>query len=201
MAFLKTIVAGRFWRAASRRCRAWSVALLLLAAARPEAPAQTPAPVSAENQIKAVFLFNFAQFVEWPPRAFSDAQSPIVIGVLGDDPFGAYLDGLVQGEKIGQRSVIVRRFRRVEDATGCHILFISRSEAGQLERIVAQLKGRCVLTVGDVDGFARRGGIVRFSIENGKSQLRINVEAAKAAELTISSKLLAHAIIVSPGKD
>jgi hypothetical protein len=159
------------------------------------------APISAENQVKAVFLFNFAQFLGWPSQAFKGAQAPIVIGVLGADPFGTYLDELVQGERIGDRPMVVRRFNRVEDAADCNILFISRSEAGNLGRIVAGLKGRSVLTVGDMEGFTRQGGMVRFTTEDGKIHLRINVQAAQSVGLSISSRLLAHAALVSPGED
>lgn len=198
MAFLKAISSGAIRRGPGRRWAAGLFALALLAGARAAAPA--PAPPSAEYQVKAVFLFNFAQFVEWPERAFPDDQAPIVIGVLGEDPFGAYLDELVQNEKIGDRPLVVRRFRRVEDITVCHILFVSHSVAGQFNKIFASLRGRNLLTVGEADNFCRLGGIVRFVTENGKIRLRINLEPAQGAELTISSKLLRWATIDNPGK-
>lgn len=190
MAFLMPTRFRQLRLAAACSLAAWCAAGALV----PEAAAQ--APISAENQIKAVFLFNFAQFLAWPPGAFQGPESPIVIGVLGDDPFGPYLDRVVQGERIGNRPLVVRRYSRAEDAAGCNILYISRSEAGELDAVMAKLQGRSLLTVGDFDGFARLGGMVRFSTENGKIRLRINVFAAKAAGLTISSKLLAHATIV-----
>lgn len=197
MAFLNpfsSLPAVRRWRAAS-----WALLALALCVTGGAARGQTP--ISAENQLKAVFLFNFAQFLDWPASVFPEAKTPVLIGVLGDDPFGSYLDELVKGEKIGERPMVVRRFHRVEDVAGCQILFVSRSESGRLERILAALKGRSILTVGDVEGFASQGGMVRFVTEGGKIQLRINVAAAKAADLTISSKLLAHATILAPGKD
>ena len=122
-----------------------------------------------------------------------------MIGVLGDDPFGPYLDRVVQGEKIGNRHLVVRRSRQVDEIAQCSILFISRSEAGSVQAILAQLNGRSLLTVGDLDGFTRLGGMVGFSTEGGKTRLRINVEAARAADLTISSRLLAHATIEPKG--
>ncbi len=156
---------------------------------------------SAEYQLKAVFLFNFAQFVEWPAQAYRDAKAPLVIGVLGVDPFGSFLDQLVRGEKVGDRPMIVRRFHRIDDITDCQILFISRSEAATLDQIIGRLKGRSLLTVSDADTFTRQGGIVRFVTENGKIRLRINLEAAKECELTISSKVLRPATIVTADKD
>lgn len=159
------------------------------------------APTSKEYQVKAVFLYNFAQFVEWPPDSFPDAQTPLVIGVLGQDPFGAYLDEIVRGEKVNNRALVIERYRQVEDIKTCHVLFISRSELGRFEQILGSLKGRNILTVGDAEGFALSGGMIRFVAENNKIRMRINLEAARAAKLTISSKLLRPAEIIAPGKD
>lgn len=161
--------------------------------------AETVSPL--EYQLKAVFLFNFAQFVDWPPEAFPEAQTPLVIGVLGQDPFGTYLDETVRGEKVNHRPLAVQRYRRAEDVKACHILFISRSESNLLEQTVATLNNRSILTVSDAEGFARRGVMIRFVTEKNKIRLKINVEAAKAAHLTISSKLLRPAEIVTTGKD
>jgi hypothetical protein len=160
-----------------------------------------PAAAPGEYQLKAVFLFNFAQFVEWPPQAFPDAQAPLVIGVLGMDPFGAYLDETVRGETVNNRPLVVQRYGRVEDINTCHILFISRSEADRLEQIVASLKGRSILTVSDAEDAALRGVMIRMIMVENKIRLRINLEEAQAANLKISSKLLRPAEIVTSGND
>lgn len=162
--------------------------------------AQNPLP-PAEYQVKAVFLFNFTQFVQWPSKSFSEDQAPLIIGVLGEDPFGAYLDKLVVGEKIEGHPIELRRFHRTDDFTSCHILYISRSESGQLDKIIGRLKGRSVLTVSDAENFSRAGGMIRFVTENGKIRLRVNLTEAKKAELTISSKLLRPATIVTQERD
>jgi hypothetical protein len=183
-----------------RRTGLWTalcVALLLTAA--PFTPAS--APVSREYQIKAVFLFNFTQFVEWPAEAFPDASSPLIIGVLGEDPFGTVLDEAVQGDQAGSRPLVVRRWRQVHEVDDCHILFISQSQSASLETILAQLKDRNILTVSDADGSARRGVMIRLVTENNRIRLQINLEAARAARLVISSKLLRPAMIVSDQKD
>ena len=196
MAILSAIFCLRPGRGLARRLLAVLLALTWLAGARAAAPA-TP---TAEYQVKAAFLFNFAQFVEWPAKAFPDEQAPIIVGVLGEDPFGSYLDELVQNEKIGNRPLVVRRYRRVEDVADCHILFISRSAGAQFDKTIASLRGRPLLTVGDLDNFCRLGGMVRFVTENGKIRLRVNIESAKDSGLTISSKLLRWATIVTPEK-
>lgn len=154
-----------------------------------------------EYQLKAVFLFNFSQFVEWPTNAFTDSQSPITIGVLGTDPFGSSLDDTVRGEKVNGRPLVVQRYGRVEDIKDCHIIFISQSEEGRLEQILENLKGRSILTVADTDQAARRGVMIRFVMENNKIRLRINLASARTAGLTISSKLLRPATIVVGDKN
>ncbi|MDB6123717.1 MAG: YfiR family protein [Pedosphaera sp.] len=157
-----------------------------------------PAQISREYQLKAVFLYNFAQFTEWPPDAFADPQAPLVIGVLGRDPFGAYLDEAVRGEKINGRPLIVQRYSGIQDVQNTHILFISDSESKHLLPILASLQGRSILTVSDMEDFVPRGGMVRFLTTNNKIQLKINVNAVKAARLSISSKILRSAEIFPP---
>ena len=148
-------------------------------------PAQRdPAP---EYQIKAVFLFNFAQFVEWPAGAFPQAATPLVIGILGEDPFNGYLDETVRGETVNSHPLVVQRFRAVEEVKACHILFISRGETQRLTQILASLKGRYILVVSDA---GQQGEMIKFFTEKNKIRLRINAEATRAAGLTISSKLL-----------
>jgi len=155
---------------------------------------------SREYQVKAVFLFNFAQFVEWPPAAFAGASSPLVIGILGGDPFGAYLDETVRDEKVNNRPLEIQRYHRVDEIKTCHVLFISRPESNRLEQILVSLKDRSILIVGDGDDFVQRGGMIRLATPQNKIRLIINVEAAKSANLTISSKLLRSAEVVTVSK-
>ncbi len=194
MAFLKDCVSPPPNRSWSVFTRIWLVVALLLTAGI--LPGRTADLL--EYRLKAAFLFNFAQFVKWPARAFPDGQTPMVIGVLGDDPFGADLDEIVRGEQVNNRPLVVERYRRMEDIRTCHVLFISRSEADRAGQILGSLKGRPILTVGDIDSPALRGVMVRFATEKNKIRLKINAETAKAAELTISSKLLRAADIVAP---
>lgn len=156
---------------------------------------------TAEYKLKAVFLFNFAQFVEWPADSFPDETSPLVIGILGDDPFGSFLDELVENEIVHNRQVKVRRYRNIGEVEHCQVLFISPSEAGQLSTIVQRLGNRPILSVSDIEEFARRGGIVRFVTEKNKIRFRINLEAAQAARINISSKLLRVAEVIGTQKE
>jgi hypothetical protein len=93
----------------------------------------------------------------------------------------------------------VDRYRRLEDIKNCHVLFVSRSEANRLDEIVSALRGRSILMVGEANGFADRGGMIQFVTQENRIQLRINLAAAKAANLTISSKLLRPATVINSG--
>ena len=176
---------------------AWAVPLaVLLLGGGPGLAAQTAR--ASEYQLKAVFLFNFAQFVDWPADTFSDAATPVVIGVLGEDPFGSVLDQTVRDERLRGRPFQVRRYQSVDEIKTCHILFIRRSDAGRVEEILARLKTRPILTVSDADAFAERGGMIRFVTDRNRIRLQINPEAVEAAHLTISSKLLRVAEVITP---
>lgn len=149
-----------------------------------------------EYEVKAAFLFNFAQFCEWPEEAFDSTNSPLVIGVLGEDPFGRSLDEIVRGEFVQRRRIEVRRYRSVNEIRECHILFISRSEQPHIERILSRLDTRPILTVSDMENFAARGGMIRFFTEQKRVRLRINISEVRRGRLNISSKVLNLAEVV-----
>lgn len=158
----------------------------------------TPAAGPTEYEVKAVFLFNFAQFVDWPPTAFANASAPLTIGVLGDDPFGSALDEAIAGESVNGRPLALERYRSIDEVENCHILFINLP-AEQLAKVLLELKDRNVLTVSDSREFARAGGVIEFVNVANKIRLQINLDAARSANLTISSKLLKPARIVKTG--
>jgi hypothetical protein len=151
----------------------------------------------SEHRLKAVFLFNFTKFVEWPPSAFAAADAPFVIGVYGRDPFGSDLDEVARGESVNGRPLLVKRVQTVQDAAACQILFIPESEQANLDGILAALTRSNTLTVSDLDGAAHRGAMIRLVTDHDKVRMRINVDSARAAGLTISSKLLRAAEIVA----
>ncbi|MDB5211909.1 MAG: YfiR family protein [Sediminibacterium sp.] len=152
---------------------------------------------SKEYRVKAVFLFNFTQFVEWPSAAFSNPTAPFVIGILGDDPFGSSIDETIQNEKVGGHPLIVQRYHDLRDLKSCHILFINGSDPEKVRENLLVVN-RYTLTVSDADNFMRAGGIIRLITENNKIRLQVNPEAARGAELFISSKLLRVSEIFDP---
>jgi hypothetical protein len=172
-----------------RISRALGVALAMVPAAYPAAP-------PGEYQVKAVYLFNFGQFVEWPAQSFTSPTDPFVICIVGADPFGKTIDEVVRGEALGARPLEVRRFGRGGEIDRCNILFIGRTEAPRLRDTLAAVKGRSVLTVTDIDGAERDGAIIVLFKQDNRIRMRINVAEAKASNLVISSKLLRPAEVI-----
>ena len=147
---------------------------------------------SSEYELKAAFLYNFAKFVEWPAGTFPDETAPIVVGVVGDDPFNGSLDS-VGGKSANGRQVAIRRLSASQDLRSCHMLFVSSSERKRLPQIVAIIDGASVLTVGEMEGFASNGGMIRLTMEDNRVRFEINAGTARRARLKISSKLLSLA--------
>jgi len=155
------------------------------------------ADAPTEDQVKAVFVFNFAHFVDWPAQTASASDAPFVIGVIGGEEFGTRLQEATRGERIGDHPLVVARYRHVEEIGDCRILYVDRSESAMLNRVLAALGHRSTLTVSDVAGAAEHGAMIQFVTDNSRIRLRINVDSARAAGLTISSKLLRPAEIVT----
>lgn len=143
-----------------------------------------------EYQVKAVCIFNFTQFVEWPTDALSPEQGPFIIGILGENPFGTYLEEVVSGEKVNGHPITVKYYKNANEIKLCHILFIGKSDTFNSADIILSFKGKTTLTVSDLPYFLQNGGIIRLYTKNNKIQIQINLEAAKTANLIISSKLL-----------
>ena len=151
---------------------------------------------ATEYQVKALFLFNFAKYVDWPAAAFTNAAVPITIGVIGTDPFGDYLQNAVVGKTINGRPFIIQHLAADADLSGCQILFVSDSEVSRIGGILDKAGALPILTVGEDEEFAQKNGIINFVLKDGKVRLEINLAAARKAGLTMSSKLLAVADLV-----
>jgi len=149
-----------------------------------------------EYQVKAAFLYNFAKFVDWPAQSFKGPDDPIAICVLGQNPFGSVLEDTVNGKTLEGRAFVVRNIFDVQQAGGCHILFVSTSERKHLPSILAAIRTPGVLTVGESDGFAAEGGVINFKLEDGRVRFEINLDAAAKKGLQIRSNLLSLAQIV-----
>jgi hypothetical protein len=186
-----------------RRLRPLLAAFLLAWAPGPparalEARAETEpaAPPPSEYQVKAAFLYHFAQLVEWPAGA-PDGR-PFEIGLLGDDVFGPHLEAALSGKRVHERPIRVQRYTSLpEPSRRPPLLFIAAADAREAERVLRALGPAPVLTVGEVPGFAARGGMIGFRLTaEGRVAFDINLRQAERSGLRMSSQLLKLANIV-----
>lgn len=147
-------------------------------------------PEAFGHEIKASFVYTATKFIDWPTGAFTGADDPFVLGVLGEDPCGVALEKAVRGKTVHGRSVQVERYPTLQDLGPSHVLFVCAARMNDLPAVLAALEGRSVLTVSDADRFARLGGIMGLRLEENMVQFEVNVAAAGRAGLEISSKIL-----------
>ncbi len=159
-------------------------------------PGRIGAQEANEYEVKAAFLYNFARFVEWPDNVSPDPNGPLVIAILGRDPFGGEIDRAIEGKTVNGRRLVIKRFSSLETYEQCHILFVSSSERGNLPRILAAVRTNSVLTVSETDRFAQIGGIINFITIENRIRFEINQAAAERVGLKISSKLLSLGRVV-----
>lgn len=148
------------------------------------------ASVPNEYSLKAVFLYNFCRFIDWPNAAFNSTNDPIVIGILGTDPFGALIEEAVLGETSHGRPIRIERYRNVREIGRCHLLFIGASESERLDAILAAVTGSSIVTVGETADFVDQGGMIALTTDRNRVRLVINPSTLRNANLNVSSKLL-----------
>jgi hypothetical protein len=156
------------------------------------APVQSQSPPS-DYDVKAAMLLNFVRFTDWPADAFTSEQAPFVIGVVGKDPFGAVLDNTFSGKSVKGRSFVVKRLTADQNLKSCHLLFVPASEKRHQRDLLDKLRGAPVLTVGETYDFRDHAGAVQFVLKDNSVGFNINLNAAKAGRLHISSNVLRQA--------
>jgi hypothetical protein len=161
----------------------------MLAVAVTIAGGRLRAQSAGEWEIKAAFLYKFASFAQWPDEG---SGGSFCIGVLGQSPFGEFLDEAVKGKSRNGRPFTIKRFRSGQDVSGCQIVFISSSEQKDMAAILQKMPA-AVLTVGDEPGFCETGGVIGFQLENQRVRLQVNLASAQREHIQLSSKLLSVA--------
>jgi len=177
-----------------RRRRLWCERMRLLSTLIVAVPLLTVSSARGQKkptqyQVEATYLYNFSQFVAWPPSP-ATATSSFNICVLGQDPFGSTLANILADETVAGKTVAARRIPTPQEAMTCRVLFISSSESGRLKEILTILRGASVLTVSDLPEFTRHGGMVQFLLADDRVRFEVNLAAAERARLTLSSELL-----------
>lgn len=176
------------------------IATVVLACSVERLPAQSyeSADINREYAIKAAYLYQFGRYVQWPANSFVGDSGPLIIGVLGEDPFGNLLEEIARTKRVEGHPIVIRRFASVSEYTFCHILFVCASaDPEQKTMILKKLQKTPTLLVGEEPGFVDRGGTINFFLDENKIRFEINTEVAGQDHLKISSKLLSLAKIVS----
>jgi len=167
------------------------IAWLLISLFSPPTYSQiTQAYKPSEYEVRAAYMYNFIRFVNWPEEVFSDSLEPIVIGIIGQDPFGKILDAMIEGRTIQSRRIVIKRFQRLEDYYPCHALYIGFKEKRYQVAILKLLEGTPVLTIGDLDGFIRLGGMINFIVASNQVSFEVNLKQVERSRLEVSAKLL-----------
>jgi hypothetical protein len=173
----------------------------------PRLAAQTPAESTQpaaesvnqlEYNVKAAFLYSFGRYVEWPDNMFPDKQSPFVIGVYGENPFGDVLERIAKTRTIQSRRIVVKMIDSIDDLAECQLIFIPQKVSTEQQRkIIDKVKGTPLLLVGESSRFAEIGGDVNFFMEGDRVRFEINVDALRNKKLLIDAKLLSLAKKIS----
>ena len=185
---------SRFWRRYRGIVPAFAATLFWSLLVVPCLRSQQSKP--SEYQVKATYLYNFGRFVKWPDTIPAGKGDSFLVCVLGQDPFGAILDSTLAGEALDGKPVVLRRISKPREAGECRILFISSAEEKHLKEILTALDEAGVLTVSDMPGFTRRGGMIQFVMEGDRIRFEINLATAESARLVLSSELLKVAAAV-----
>ncbi len=150
---------------------------------------------AGEYQVKALFLYNFINFIDWPADSSFNSSSTVNICIIGEDPFGDALDD-IRGETVKGKKLAIRFYRPYDEPKGCHLIFIPAAEKNHAAHILRSIRENGVLTVADSEEAVRQGAVIGFYIEQKKVRFAVNMEAARHAGLKISAKLLKLAKIV-----
>ena len=190
-------VAAATGRSCTRRAPVrWWLALLAWSVLAGTAACAGDETVAKEYQIKAAFLYNFTKFVEWPPRHFADDHQPIVIVVLGRNPFGGELEAVVRGRQVNGRDLVVKTLASATAGTTADLVFVAAGEEWRLEGVVEVLRAGGMLTVGESARFKELGGVITLTLEGDKIRFEIDATAAERGGLKLSAQLLKLAAVV-----
>ncbi len=171
-----------------------TVAMLGAGQTRADAPTRLDAG-SKVYEIKAAFIYNFAQFTQWPDSAFASGDSPFILAFIGDSELGPALGHVLEGKSIAGHPIVLKHLDSTSQINGCHLLFIPDSEESHLDDIFNAIGNQPILTVGETTKFMQAGGIIRFFIADGRIRFEIDPDAADKAALRLSSRLMSLATI------
>ncbi|MCK4663806.1 MAG: YfiR family protein [Bacteroidales bacterium] len=151
-----------------------------------------------EYEVKSAYIFNFTKFVQWSESSFNSPNSPYIIGIYKNTSFGLVLKKTIEDRTVHGRKFIIKYINSPESIENCHILFLSRISKSELLMVLEHVNQFDILTVGNnIDNFCESGGIINFTKQYSRYRFEINNDAALKSKISISSKLLVLAKIIS----
>jgi hypothetical protein len=142
-----------------------------------------------EHDVKAAYLYNFTKYVEWPPET-AQGLEPFRLCVVADGVIRSAIHRTVDGEMVDGRPLVMVAPQTLRDAQQCQILFVGRSEREQASKLLAAVRDRPVLTVGDSSRFMEQGGMIEFLLQDRRVRFDVNLPSAQRSKLRVSSNLL-----------
>lgn len=177
-------------KASRRACLCFVTVVVLLRAISPSDAGgeETEEPL---YQAKAKYLYVMSKYVTWPASAFETKGAPIIVGVLGKDPFRRDLEKVLNRRKSQERPFVIRRADKVEKLLNCHVIFIAESESRRRDEILLALQGKPVLTVCEMDHFFYAGTVIHLFVDKKtrRIQFKVNLTAARTANLKINDRM------------
>jgi hypothetical protein len=171
----------------NRTWRAWVTALSLVGSVVMAQEEKDPLDV------KAAWLKNFAQFVDWPASRFANEKTPFVLGVIGDNPFGKRLEELASRNQVKKRRIELRAIKEIKDVDQCHMVFVCASEAERVAEVLKHAETNSVLTVSDMAGFVASGGMIQLCQKGKQIQFEVNQRKGMDARLVFDQRFCALA--------
>ena len=156
---------------------------------------KTQADLALEYQVKCAYVFNFARFVEWPASAFPSAESPLIVGLAGNNKFTEALRNSLRGRIVENRPLVIKEVTDSDQASKVHILAFGNPDAAMITALLQKVGGRPVLTVSDADGFLDMGGMIQLKLKGDKVQFSVNLPTVDQSGLKISSQMMQYAEI------
>jgi hypothetical protein len=178
-----------------------ALAMLLLCCLLPAVFAQTTPESASEEAVKAAFIYRFLNYLEWPPGALANADTPYVIGIADDEDVADELQAIVAHRKVNNRSIVLKRLRGGDDIAGLHILFIGSSDKARQAAWIKSAQQQAVLIVTETAGALEQGSMINFVIVDQRVRFEASLAAIERARLKVNSRMLAVAVAVAVQKE
>ena len=149
--------------------------------------------IDTNAKIKAMFVYNFTKYIEWPQ---SYKQGNFIIGVLGNSPIFAELSNMANAKKAGAQSFEIKNFTSPASISKCHMLIIASDITTGFNDALSKLKDHNTLIITEKAGLTKQGSAINFVVQNNKQAFELNKANAEKYDLKVSSNLMALAIVI-----